>query len=660
MFVGWLLLQIPLDRLLYRSGQFASRTAAREAISCGRVSVNGNQITRNNMIDPSVAAERILLDGSPLPPPPPQVVLALHKPRGVETTCSPDAQSRTIMDYLPAADFSNGVRPVGRLDADSEGLLLFTNDGSLAQLLLQPGRGCEKRYIALASPRYDIETPAADFARSRVKSLVSGIELTDGYVGRAERCRVLDLRSDAVDDEMVDDEMKVAASELAIFGGLVEEGRAQQQLLPGQRAGQRALQRRQQPRVLIEVVMTQGAKREVRRLLKAVGLRTIRLCRTSIGGVTLQGVGGCEGLRSGECVTLRREELLGLYASAAALGEPGLPVYDSERSEWVAADEMLPPVAPASAPVPVPVPADEAPAGAAPAAVAGSNARTTAAAGWCHSCGREHSIERTAAAEAAALALLTAVESAGRFDFDAPAPNDRFRVDALTSGKMLGVLLCSDGTVLRAFSGMLGGAPGVLGTWECPGWVDSVATLTLEDAEPSRRFQEIVHHVKAAESSSSEPQRSEHRRMHRSLSRSLSHDLAASVTLQNARAEAITLPELLDLRDQPGPGEDPDEKQKRQQQQRRRPGGIGDCAAPKLLMAAHRLGLTPMAMAEIWFEAPGRREALATSRMLGGSSRLRAKRRAARPHGSFHPACSERCEPIMGFLLCGLDEVVES
>jgi len=231
------------------------------------------------------------------------------------------------------------------------------------------------------------------------------------------------------------------------------------------------------------------------------------------------------------------------------------------------------------------------------------------ASGWCSSCGRPHSLPRTAQAEVEALSLLRRIEQSGRFDFTAAEPDPRFGLtqEQRRTGKMLGVLLCSDGTVLRAFSGMLGG------TWHCPGWAPPVAGLTLEDAEPAAAFGEIVRLVARADAAA-EPERGRLRRAHRERSAALSQALGASYVLRNARGEEAGVLELL------------------RAQGVRPPGGVGDCAAPKLLTEAHRRRLVPEAIAEVWCGPPAK----------------------TRTHGSFHAACRERCEPIMGFLLCGV------
>ena len=281
----------------------------------------------------------------------------------------------------------------------------------------------------------------------------------------------------------------------------------------------------------------------------------------------------------------------------------------------------------------------------------------TAAAGWCTHCQREHRLARTPEAEQHALALLASIDAAGRFDFEEPTGEKRFQTEACTGGKMLGVLTCEGGTVLRAFSGMLGGS------WHCPGWVGPVASLTLEDTTASVRFARIVEHVQLAKEASDEPARIEHSRIHGALSAELSTDLAASVVLRNWRGDEVALPDLLERRQQQLPTT------------RRPPWGVGDCAAPKLLHAAHALGLRPTGLAELWHAPPAPNPTLTLitlpialalalalaltrheppsrrgSRGPGGSSPRR------REHGSLHPACQERCEPIMGFLLCGLED----
>ena len=256
-----------------------------------------------------------------------------------------------------------------------------------------------------------------------------------------------------------------------------------------------------------------------------------------------------------------------------------------------------------------------------------------AASGWCTACGQQHSLPRTPEAEMEACALLSQIDKHRRFDLFGPDADDdaRFKTDSMTSGKMLGVLLCQDGSLLRAFSGLLGG------TAHCPGWAGPVSVPLESSLAYSSRFSQILEHVRAA-AVSAEPPRSEHRRIHRALSAELSTELEERVVLRNARGLRARLVDVL--------------------QDTKVPGGVGDCAAPKLLIEAYERGLTPAAMAEVWYEAPVRRSTKQHGVLDGVQHRVTTRRigRARREHGSFHPACEERCKPIMGFLLCGLGQ----
>lgn len=131
-----------LQKLLARAG-VASRRAAEELILAGRVTLNGERITTlGTKADPE--ADQIRVDGRQLQPAAPPRVFALHKPRGVVTTLDDPEGRPTIRDHLPRA----GVRlfPIGRLDFHSEGLLLLTNDGEIADRVLRPAAGILKTY----------------------------------------------------------------------------------------------------------------------------------------------------------------------------------------------------------------------------------------------------------------------------------------------------------------------------------------------------------------------------------------------------------------------------------------------------------------------------------------------------------------------------------
>ena len=132
-----------LQKILSARG-VASRRAAEEMIKDGRVTVNGVPAALGQTADPRV--DQILVDGKPLPDPQGNVYILLHKPRGFVTTLS-DEKGRPDVAQL-VADCGVRVYPVGRLDYDSEGLLLLTNDGAFAQRLMHPKHEVDKTYEA--------------------------------------------------------------------------------------------------------------------------------------------------------------------------------------------------------------------------------------------------------------------------------------------------------------------------------------------------------------------------------------------------------------------------------------------------------------------------------------------------------------------------------
>ena len=132
-----------LQKILSARG-VASRRAAEEMIKDGRVTVNGVPAALGQTADPQV--DQILVDGKLLPDPQGNVYILLHKPRGFVTTLS-DEKGRPDVAQL-VADCGVRVYPVGRLDYDSEGLLLLTNDGAFAQRLMHPKHEVDKTYEA--------------------------------------------------------------------------------------------------------------------------------------------------------------------------------------------------------------------------------------------------------------------------------------------------------------------------------------------------------------------------------------------------------------------------------------------------------------------------------------------------------------------------------
>lgn len=132
-----------LQKILCARG-VASRRAAEEMIAQGRVRVNGEPATLGQSADPDT--DEILLDDKPLPQCRERVYILLNKPRGFVTTLSDERGRRTAAELV--ADCGTRVYPVGRLDASSEGLLLFTNDGAWAHALMHPRHEVEKSYLA--------------------------------------------------------------------------------------------------------------------------------------------------------------------------------------------------------------------------------------------------------------------------------------------------------------------------------------------------------------------------------------------------------------------------------------------------------------------------------------------------------------------------------
>lgn len=130
-----------LQKLLSAAG-VCSRRRAEEYILSGRVRVNGGPAALGDRADP--VRDRIEVDGAPLPAPNPHTYIMLNKPRGYVTTLSDEKGRRTVAGLV--ADCPARVWPVGRLDMDSEGLLLLTDDGALTQRLTHPSHGVEKEY----------------------------------------------------------------------------------------------------------------------------------------------------------------------------------------------------------------------------------------------------------------------------------------------------------------------------------------------------------------------------------------------------------------------------------------------------------------------------------------------------------------------------------
>ncbi|HEX3333056.1 MAG TPA: pseudouridine synthase, partial [Acidimicrobiales bacterium] len=161
-----------MQKVLARAG-IGSRRACEELIVAGRVTVDGVAATLGERIDPATA--RVELDGALVPVADGLVYYLLNKLDGVITTAD-DPQGRpTVVGLVPAEP---RVFPVGRLDRHTEGLLVMTNDGALAQLLTHPSHGVAKEYVA--------EVEGGTPAPGALRALRQGVELDDGRTAPAE------------------------------------------------------------------------------------------------------------------------------------------------------------------------------------------------------------------------------------------------------------------------------------------------------------------------------------------------------------------------------------------------------------------------------------------------------------------------------------------
>jgi 23S rRNA pseudouridine2605 synthase len=235
---------IRLQKVLAAAG-LGSRRACEELIAAGRVSVDGTVAELGSRVDPQTAV--IHVDGDRIVVRDDLVYFALNKPRGVLSAMS-DARGRPTVGDL-VGDRPERLFHVGRLDADSEGLLLLTNDGELAHRLMHPSFGVAKTYLA---------TVPAPVSRQLSRRLRAGVVLDDGPV--------------AVD----------------AFRIVQTQGR----------------------QAIVEVVLHEGRKHIVRRLLAEVGHPVSRLVRTRIGPVHLGGQ------RAGTVRPLTRSELADLHRLA--------------------------------------------------------------------------------------------------------------------------------------------------------------------------------------------------------------------------------------------------------------------------------------------------------------------------------------------------------
>jgi len=181
-----------LQKVLARAG-FGSRRTCEELIAEGRVRVNGEVADLGRRVD--AERDRVEVDGAAVGVRPGQVYYLLNKPRGVVTTAADTHGRPTVVDLVPGEP---RVFPVGRLDADTEGLLLLTNDGELTHRLTHPSFGVEKEYLAevVGTP-----SPAA------VRRLREGVDLEDGRTAPA-RVAVVPPRGPLADRDLAPGEWR--------------------------------------------------------------------------------------------------------------------------------------------------------------------------------------------------------------------------------------------------------------------------------------------------------------------------------------------------------------------------------------------------------------------------------------------------------------------
>jgi 23S rRNA pseudouridine2605 synthase len=213
---------IRLQKVLATAG-IGSRRACEALIDEGRVEVDGKRVTEQGMrVDPRTAIVRV--DGERVPTAPDIAVFAFNKPRGVISTMSDDEGRPCVGDWV--AGRNERLFHVGRLDADTEGLLFLTNDGELANRLVHPSYEVDKTYVA---------TVRGQVLPPDLRALREGVELEDG-LARADSARIMQKAPD---------------------------------------------------RTLVELVIHEGRNRIVRRMMEAIGYPVTDLVRTRIGPVHL-------------------------------------------------------------------------------------------------------------------------------------------------------------------------------------------------------------------------------------------------------------------------------------------------------------------------------------------------------------------------------------
>ena len=268
---------VRLQKFLARAG-VASRRAAEELISAGRVTINGAVADKlGTKVDPKV--DVVAVDGARVTMDVPPVVIMLNKPAGYVTTMA-DPQGRPCVAQLVPVDTYPSLFPVGRLDRDTSGLLLFTTDGELGNALLHPSKHVDKTYLAL------VEGSPSPTALSLLRK---GLPLEDGMTAPA---KVEVLTGDA------------RAEGLAEIGEVDEAGASG---VGARHSGASSRSMLEDSATLLAITIHEGRNRQVRRMCAAVGNPVIALHRSSFAGLELAGLakGSWRLLEDGEVSLLR-------------------------------------------------------------------------------------------------------------------------------------------------------------------------------------------------------------------------------------------------------------------------------------------------------------------------------------------------------------------
>lgn len=227
-----------LQQYLARAG-VDSRRKCEDLIKQGRVAVNGAIVSEmGTTVEPGV--DNVEFDGKQVSLPEATTVIMLNKPKGYLSAMS-DERERTVASIVPVERFP-GLYPIGRLDKETTGLLLFTTNGKLGHELLHPSMGVTKRYVALVKGSVTSE---------EAQQLSCGIKLDDGMTAPAE-CRVIEV--------LTPDEGISSNEEKNKYRG---------------------------PMSLVEVKIHEGRKRQVRRMFDAISHEVIELSRTDFGPIVL-------------------------------------------------------------------------------------------------------------------------------------------------------------------------------------------------------------------------------------------------------------------------------------------------------------------------------------------------------------------------------------